>query len=325
MNKITKKLWAVLSIIAVLSSLFVGCSRKSTIDVNIGVLNGPTGIGAVTMMSKADKGEYPNYHFTLTPEGPDIVARLTNGDLDIGALPTNLAANLYNKSNGEIQMIAINCLGVLYILENGNTISNVSDLKGRTIYANGQSANPEFVLNYILRQNGLEPGVDVNIVYMEPSEITVKMVSGDADLCMLPVPAVTAVCMKNPDVRTALDLTAEYNKVSNDGSVLTMGCLVATKTFINEHPDEIELFIERYNNEINNVLTDIGSAAALAAEYGITGSSQIAEKAIPDCSIVCVTGSDMQPAIEGYFKVLYDAAPNSIGGKIPDNEFYFTK
>ena len=325
MNKTIKQTVALLLLAVLVMTAFTGCSKAGSTDINIGVLKGPTGIGAVSVMDKADSGEYEHYHFTLTTEGTDIAAMLTNGDLDIGAMPTNLAANLYNKSGGAIQMIAINCLGVLYILENGSSISSVSDLAGQTIYANGQGANPEYVLIYILRANGLEPGIDVEVIFKEPSEITALMVSGEAEVCMLPVPAATTVCMKNTDVRTALDLTEEYNNVSADGSVLTMGCLVARTEFIESHPEEIALFLERYQSGIEEVLSDIDSAAELAYKYEITGSSAIAKKAIPDCSIVCITGADMQPAIEGYFQVLYDAAPASIGGSIPANDFYYTK
>ncbi len=320
-----KKIIATALTAALAIACLAGCGKKEEAEVRVGVLKGPTGIGAVEIMDKSDSGEYEKYSFTLTPDVQDIVARLTNGDLDIGALPTNVAANLYNKTNGDIQVIALNCLGVLYILENGNSISSVADLKGKTIVTTGQGSNPEYVLNFILRKNGLEPGKDVTIEFKESNDVVTTMVSGKADVCMLPVPAATTVLAKNKDVREALDVTAEYDKVASDGSRLTMGCLVARKDFIKDHPDDIKLFIERYAKSIEHVLSDIDASAELVAKYEIVGSAAIAKQAIPKCGIVCITGKDIKPAIEGYYQVLFDAAPASVGGKMPGDDFYYAK
>lgn len=302
--------------------MLTGCRKEET-TVNIGMLKGPTGIGAIQIMSEAEAGNYEGYNCTLTPDVTDIVAKLTNGDLDIGALPTNTAVNLYNKTNGDIQMIDINCLGVLYILENGDSIHSPADLKGRTIYVNGQGSNPEYVINYIIRKAGLEPGVDVDIQFKDASEIATMMISGDADLCMLPVPAVTTILMKNPDVRKALDVTEEYAAAADDGSQLTMGCIVARKDFIEKHPEEIALFIKRFRESSGYVLENRAEAAQLVAQYEITGSAEIAEAAIPDCGIVSIEGDDMRPAIEGYLRVLFEASPESLGGAMPGDDFYY--
>lgn len=320
-----KKMIALALTIALVLSLLAGCAKKEEAKLNIGVINGPTGVGAVNIMDKADSGVYPNYNFSISPEAAEMAAKLTNGELDIAALPTNLAANLYNKTNHEIRIIAINCLGVLYILENGNTVSSVKDLEGRTIYACSQGANPEYIMNYVLRGNGLEPGEDVDIIFKDTTEVVSLMVSGQADICMLPVPAATTVTVKNPDVRFALDLTAEYNNVAGDGSTVTMGCLVTTEKFAREHKSDIELFLERYEKSIGELLSDVDAAAELVAKYGITANAAIAKKAIPACSIVCKTGKDMKVLLDGYYKVLFDASPASIGGSIPDEEFYYEK
>ncbi len=302
-----------------------GCGKKEESEVRVGVLKGPTGIGAVEIMDKSNSGEYEKYSFTLTPDVQDIVAKLTNGDLDIGALPTNVAATLYNKTSGDVQIIALNCLGVLYILENGDSIKSVADLKGKTIVTTGQGSNPEYVLNFILRKNGLEPGKDVTVEFKESSDVVATMVSGKADVCMLPVPAATTVLAKNKDVREALDVTAEYDKVADDDSRLTMGSLVAKKSFIEEHPDDIKLFLERYSKSIEHVLSDLDASSELVAKYEIVGAAAIAKQAIPKCGIVCITGKDIKPAIEGYYKVLFEASPKAIGGAMPGDDFYYVK
>lgn len=293
------------------------------VDINIGVLKGPTGMGAIKLMDDSENGSFSNYHFTLTSEVTDIVARLSNGDLDIGALPTNVAANLYNKTSGGVKIVAINCLGVLYILENGDSVNSVEDLKGRTIYCNGQGSNPEYTINYLLKQHGLTPGEDVTVEFADASEISAKMITGEIDLCMLPVPAVTTICLKNTDVRKALDVTKEFAAAANDGSELTMGCLVARTDFIEAHPEALNQFLEDYRVSVNEVLDDVDTAAELVAKYEIVGNAAIAKLAIPDASIVCITGQEIRIALEGYFQVLYDANPQSVGGAMPADDFYY--
>lgn len=296
---------------------------EDTTEINIGVLKGPTGMGAVGLMNDSDNGVYPYYHFSLIPEVTDVVARLSNGELDMGALPTNVAANLYAKTNGNVEIIAINCLGVLYILENGDTVHSVEDLKGRTIYCNGKGSNPEYMINYVLKQHGLTPGEDVDVQFADASEISTKMITGDIDLCMLPVPAVTTILMKNESVRKALDMTDEYAAAANDGSVLTMGCLAARKEFIEEHPEAVNQFLANYAASVETVLGDLDASAELVAKYEITGNAQVAKAALPDASIVCITGADLKPALEGYFQVLFDAEPSSVGGAMPGDDFYY--
>ncbi len=306
---------------AALMFSFAACGKTETpytgMTVNVGMLKGPTGVGSVYLMD----GEYEDtYEFTITSEATDFVAKLSNGDLDIAALPTNVAASLYNKTNGGVQIIALNTLGVLYVLENGDTINSVSDLAGKTIYVHGQGANPEFVLNYILEKNSLE---DVEIIFKDPTEIATLMASGEAEICMLPVPHATTVLMKNPTVRVALDITDEYDNITDDSSVLTMGCVVARTDFINEHPETVAKFLENYENSLEKVISEPKAASELVAKYEITGSAAIAEKAIPDCNLVCITGKDIQTSVEGYYNVLYNADPKAVGGALPDDNFYY--
>ena len=301
------------------------CGSKTKSEVRIGVLKGPTGIGSAYLMSQNEKGESLNkYSFSSAAAPTDLTSRLISGELDMAALPTNVAAALYAKTNGNVQIIALNTLGVLYILENGSSVKSISDLRGKTVYATGQGSNPEYVLNFILRQNGLEPKEDVNIVYMDASELTTRMAAGIIDLCMLPVPNVTTALMKNKNVKIALDLTDEWNKISG-GSELTMGCIVIRKN-ANLKADTISDFLKEYKNSIDYVNKNIKEASQLVAKYEITGSAEIAAAAIPDCNLTCITGADsIKTAIEGYYKVLFDADPTSIGGSVPNAEFYYKK
>ena len=251
-----------------------------------------------------------------------MVAGLANGDYDIAAVATNVAANLYNQTSGGVQICALNTYGVLYILENGDTIQSMADLAGKTIYATGQGANPEYVLNYLLTQNGLTPGEDVTVEYMDSNLLMTEMAAGTYEVCMLPVPAVTSVLMQNSDVRTALDLTEEWDKVTDEG-VLTMGCVVVRTEFAQENPEAVKAFLSEYADSISYVQENVEEASQLCETYGIVAKAAVAAAAIPDCNLCCVTGGDIQSAIEPYYNVLFEANPDSIGGALPGEDFYF--
>ena len=297
-------------------------------EVNIGVLSGPTGIGAVGLMDANDNGKTKNkYNFTVAAANDEIVAGISNGTLDIAAVATNVGSNLYNKTSGAVQIIALNTYGVLYILENGNEINSITDLKGKTIYCAGQGANPEYVIKYLLEKNGLTysddgSAADVVLEFMDPQAITAGMASGEYKLCMLPVPAVTSVKIQNADVRTALDLTAEWEKTGAEGA-LTMGCVIVRKDFAAGHPGVVESFLEEYKASIDSVLADIATAGDLCEKYAIVAKAAVAKKAIPECNLCCITGADVRKTIEPYYTVLFNANPKSIGGAMPGDDFYY--
>ncbi|MCD7848088.1 MAG: ABC transporter substrate-binding protein [Oscillospiraceae bacterium] len=324
MTKLKRIIALIMALMLVLA--FSGCSgEEAGTEINIAVLSGPTGIGAVYLMEANDAGDTTNiYNFTVSSANDDVTAGLINGDYDIAAVATNLAATLYNKTEGGVQICALNTYGVLYILENGNSIQSVEDLRGKTIYATGQGANPEYVLDYILSENGIDPENDVTIEFMDSSALVTLMASGEAEICMLPVPAVTNVMIQNSDVRIALDLTEEWNNVTDEGE-LTMGCVVVRTEFAEEHPEAVEAFLEEYAESIKNVQANVEHAAELCETYGIVAKSAVAKKAIPDCNLCCITGDEIRTTIEPYYTVLYNANASSVGGAIPDEDFYFTK
>lgn len=296
-------------------------------DVSVAVLKGPTGLGAAELMAENDAGESVNhYTFSVLAEPTEAVAGLSRDEepFDIAAVPTNLASALYHKTDGGVQLLALNTLGVLYLLEKGDTVHSMADLAGKTIYATGQGANPEYVLNYLLRQNGLEPGQDVTVEWKASDELTTLMASGEIDLCMLPVPAATSVLMQNADVRTALSLNDEWENSGAQG-VLTMGCVVARTAFVEEHPEAVKTFLEEYGASIGYMsdAANLDDAAALAETYGIVPKAAVAKKALPDANLCFLTGDDMVAGIQGYYEVLYAADPTSIGGSIPDGAFYY--
>ena len=302
--------------------------------VHLGLLSGPTGMGAAKMLADNDEayaqveagtyegGTLLRYEVTLGSDpANDIVPRLTNGELDIAAIPTNLAATLYNRTDGGIKLLALNTLGVLHILENGGTVDSLADLEGRTLYATGQGSNPEYVLNYLLEANGLDPAEDVDIQWLASEELTARMASGDIDLCMLPVPAATTVMMQNSDVRDAIDLNDAWTQSGAQGT-FTMGCLVARTEWLEDNSELVPGILAEYAASIDYVNSNPEEAAALIEQYGIVPKAAVAQAAIPQASMVCVTGEDMK-GIADYYQVLFDADPTSIGGAIPGEDFYY--
>lgn len=294
--------------------------------VRVSMLKGPTGLGAAKLMADAEAGKTANhYNFTVFAEATEAVAALSAGEVEIAALPTNLASTLYHKLNGCVRLLCLNTLGVLYILENGDTVHSLADLRGKTIHAFGQGANPEFVLNYLLEQNGLKPGEDVTIQwYSTADEVTTAMASGQIDLCMLPVPAATAVQIQNKEVRSAVSLNDAWVEAGAEG-VLTMGCLVARTEIIQARPEVVDAFLAEYAASIAYMSdsANLDEAAQLAETYGIVPKAAIAKKALPDANLCFITGDDMMAGIQGFYEVLFQADPKSIGGSIPDGAFYY--
>lgn len=297
-------------------------STEETDDVtmNIAMLKGPTGIGAVDLMEKSENGETKgNYNISVTSAPDDVTAKIISGEIDIAAVPTNLAAVLYNKTEGDISVLAVNTLGVLYVLENGDSIKNVSDLAGKTIYSSGQGAVPEYVLNYIFEKNNV---TDATIEYKsQHAEVSSALADGTAQIAMLPEPFVTAAMMKNSDLKIALDVTEEWKSVSD--SELAMGCIIVRNDFLKEHEESVKTFLSEYKESIDYVNSNVADAAQLVEKFEIMATAQAAEKSIPNCNIVFVDGSDMETMLNGLYDVLYAANPKSVGGTVPDKEFYY--
>ena len=302
--------------------------------VNVAMLKGPTGMGAAKLMSDSEAGNTINdYTFTVYTENPEVTTALAQGDVDIAALATNVAANFYGKTNGGIQIIALNTYGVLKILQSGEgaDIDDLDDLKGKTIYATGQGANPEYVLNYLLMEEEMDPASDVDIRWMTAEEVTQGLLSGNAEFAMLPVPAATAAQIKSEGkVRQVLDLTEEWDDATDD-SELTMGCVVVRTEFAKENPGAVRDFLKEYEASIaymadpaNLAVSSDLNPGQLLEKYGIVAAAAIGAKALPQANLTFVSGvKEIRNTIQGYYEVLFEANPAAIGGGIPDDAFYF--
>lgn len=319
-KNLMKQIVAMITAAVMLFSLaaFAACSKKQDdTEIRIAALKGPTGMGMVKL---ADKQNYPNYTVSIEASPDALNPRIISGEVDVAAVPVNLASVLYNKLDGDISVLAVSTLGVLYVVEAGSEVNSVADLAGKTVYATGQGATPEYILNYLLDKNGVAGSVEVNYVG-EHAALATMLADGSAEIGMLPEPNVTSTLAGNDNLRIALNLTEEWNKVCS--TELVQGVVIARKSFVNEHPEAIEQFLREYEKSSAFVNENIDEAAKLIVDAGILGNVEIAKKAIPNCNISFSKGEAMHKAVEGMLAVLFEANPKSIGGKLPDKDFYY--
>ena len=313
----------VLAVLLLALPLYGGRQDKADdATIRVGGLAGPTSIRLVKLME--DNGPQGRQQIRILGRYlPDVLTpKLVQGNLDIAALPANLASVLYNNTDGRIQLLAINTLGMLYILTKNTAINTVSDLAGKTIYASGKGATPEFSLRYILSENGLDPDNDVNIEWKsEHSEVVAALSSNESGIALLPQPFITIAQNTLPDLDIALDLTEEWNKVG-DGTEMLTGVLVVRREFAEAHPTALAAFLDEYAASTEFVNKNISDAAQLVGKFNIFNAA-IAEAAIPHCNITFIGGLDMKPLMEGYLSVLYNQKPASVGGRLPDDDFYY--
>jgi NitT/TauT family transport system substrate-binding protein len=317
-----KKILSLLFAAALALSVTACAETADKTTVRIGSLMGPTSMGLVELMHNEDTQNA--YEYTVEATADALTPALIRGEVDIALIPANLAAVLYSKTEGALEVVAVNTLGVLYVLENGDSIQSVSDLKGKTIYSTGQGTTPEFALNYILTKNGLDPAADVTVEFKsEAAEVASAMLADAAAVAVLPQPYVTAVLTQNESVRVALSLSDEWDKVG-DGSAMVTGVAVVRKAFLEENPEAVAAFLTEYAASTAYVNENPAEASVWIEELGIVAKAALAEKAIPACNIVCITGDEMKTKLSGYLTALYDQNPESVGGTLPGEDFYFS-
>ena len=290
--------------------------------VRVAALKGPTAMGMIKMLDDSNSDPDSGYDFEIYASPDELTPLIIKGDVDIACVPANLASVLYNKTGGEVEVLAINTLGVLYIVENGTQeINSLSDLKGRTIYASGQGSTPEFALNYLLAQNGIADDVTVEWK-SEHAECLTAITDTEGGVALLPQPFVTTAQTRNDKIRVALDLTEEWEKLDNGSSLIT-GVVIARKEFVENNHMTLVDFLIKYDSSVNYVNYNVDAAAALIGKYDIVPET-VAKIALPECNIVFIPGSRMKEKLSGYLQVLYDSLASSVGGSLPGDDFYYT-
>ncbi|BDF05934.1 ABC transporter substrate-binding protein [[Clostridium] hylemonae] len=331
-----KKAAAWLLVVCMCGAVLIGCAsnraeteKKDTkeetkkteenVKMNVGALKGPTAMGMAQMLDDE------NYTFTISASPDEIVPMVVQGKVDIAAVPANLSSVLYQKTDKAVSVLAVNTLGVLYLVENGNTIQSAEDLRGKTIYASGKGATPEYALNSVLEANGLDPSIDVTIEYKsEHAEVAAALAADETAAGLLPQPFVTTALMKNENLKIALDLNQMWEDKMSDGSRLVTGVVIVRNEFLNEHKDAVDKFMEQYEKSVDFVNDSPDEAAEIIGSHDIV-AKEVAVRAIPDCSIVFVKGEEMKTMLSGYLETLNRQNPETIGGAVPDDDFYYEK
>jgi len=330
-----KRLLLIALTLLVCISAFTACGKDDKDDssavssdtakttIRIGGLKGPTSMGMVKLMEDAEKGLTENdYEFTVEATADMITPKLIKGELDMVAVPANLASVLYNKNDGKFQVLALNTLGVIYIVEKNADVSSLSDLKGKTVYATGKGSTPEYNLRYLLSQAGVDPDKDLTIEWKsEPNEVVALLKNADSGVAMLPQPYVTVAKSQVEGLNTAINLNEEWNKLNN-GSMMVTGVMIVRKDFAEANKDAINAFLNEYKASTEYINANAEEASAWV-EKRIGVKAAVAKQAIPYCNITFISGTEMKTALNGYLKVLFDQKAESVGGKLPGDDFYY--
>ena len=321
------KLFALVLAVLMLIPAAVSCAKPDKeLQIKVYALNGTTALGMAQLIDSVNnKTAEMNYDISLHTSADAITGAITSGECAIAALPTNVAVRLFNKSEGKLQLLALNTLGVLYLLQNGENITSLSDLKGKTVYVPGAGANPEYITAALLESAGLEVGKDVTIdgtTYNSPDALQAAITANKISLAVLPEPKVTATILNNKDVKVALDLTSEWEKINGENT-LVQGCLVVNTAFAKEHPQEIAKFLEDYKASVEFISAGSDEAINMIVNAGILPKAAMAKKALPNCNICFIAGEDMKPVMDTFCNKIFAYDKASIGGKLPTDTFYY--
>ena len=328
-KKVMRKVTAVALSFAMLGALLTGCGSgkaEEKVTVKVGALKGATTLGLLPLEDKAANGEAgENYEFSMMTAADELLPMMIKGELDIALLPSNVASILYQKTNGGVTVIDINTLGVLYMVSGDSSVTGVENLAGKTIYLTGKGTTPDYVLHYILSGNGMDADSDCTLEYKsEATEVAALLAENPDAIGLLPQPFVTAACAQNDALSVILDMNAEWEKLQGeDGSRLVTGVTVVRNEFLQEHENAVATFMEEHQASAQSMNSDVENGARLAAASEIIAKEPIALKAIPKCNITYIDGADMKQALSGYLEVLYEQNPESIGGALPGDDFYY--
>ena len=315
-----KKLFSVICVICLFAALLALPVQAEEATIHVGALTGPTAMGMVKLLADGEG----TYEPTILGAADELMPLILQGKVDIASVPANLASTIYNKTEGGVQVLAVNVLGVLYISEfNTQELNSLEDLKGKTIYATGKGSTPEYFLRYVLTQNGIDPDKDVTVEWKsEPSEVVALLNAEQKGIAMLPQPYVTAAATQlGEGFRVALSLSDEWANLDN-GTLCTTAVVMARSEFVEANPEAVEAFLAEFDASVQWVNENVDEAAALCGEYEII-KAPVAQKAIPQCNIVCITGAQMKQALSGCLGVIFDQNPKAVGGALPGDDFYY--
>lgn len=301
-----------------------GCGREEPGTVRVGSLKGATSLGILSLMDKAEGGGTRDaYEFRLALGAEELLGLMAKGELDIALVPANVAASFYQRTKGDVVVIDINTLGVLYLVTGTGEIDSVADLKGRTVYLTGKGATPEACLRYVLDSNGLSEG-DYALEYKsEASEVAAVLRENPQAVGLLPQPFVTSALAQNEALRVVLDMNREWESLQGEDGGMVTGVTVVRRAFLEERQEAVKHFLEEHGESVAAVNGNPEAAGALAVKAGILAKEEIAAKAIPQCNLVCIQGEGMRERLQRYLEVIAGFDKELVGGQLPGEDFYY--
>lgn len=321
-----KKILTLAATAALTLGLLIGCGQQEEpTTVRIGGLKGPTSMGLVFLQEQAENGQAKQaYEFTMAAAADELLPLMIKGELDIALIPANVASVLYGKTEGGISVLNINTLGVLYMVSGDDSIDSMESLRGRTIYLTGKGTTPDYVLQYLLTANGIDVSECTLEYRSEATEVAALLAEQPQAIGLLPQPFVTVACAQNEQLKVVLDMNEQWNLVQGEGgSSMVTGVTVVRNAFLQEHPETVTTFMTEHAASVRAIQEDPDKGAELVVAAGIIAKEPIARKAIPQCNITCLDGENMRQALSGYLQVLYDLAPQAVGGALPEESFYY--
>lgn len=325
-KKFFKKILTLAATAALTLGLLSGCGQQEEpTTVRIGGLKGPTSMGLVFLQEQAENGQAKQaYEFTMAAAADELLPLMIKGELDIALIPANVASVLYGKTEGGISVLNINTLGVLYMVSGDDSIDSMESLRGRTIYLTGKGTTPDYVLQYLLTANGIHVSECTLEYRSEATEVAALLAEQPQAIGLLPQPFVTVACVQNEELKVVLDMNEQWNLVQGEGgSSMVTGVTVVRNDFLQEHPEAVAAFMTEHAASVRAIQEDPDKGAELVVAAGIIAKEPIARKAIPQCNITCIDGENMRQALSGYLQVLYDLAPQAVGGALPEESFYY--
>jgi len=323
----TRSFLKICLILFLLLAVLAGCgkSEQSKVNIRVGGLKGPTSMGLLFLKDKNEKGETEqNYEFTMVTAADELLTMMVKEELDIALIPANVASVLYNKTEGQVAVIDINTLGVLYLVSGDDSVKTPEDLKGKTVYLTGKGTTPDYVLHYIMSGNGINDA-EVTLEYKsEATEVAAILTENPEAVALLPQPFVTVACMQNEALHVVMDMNEQWTALQGeDGSRMVTGVTVVRREFLEENEETVKEFLQEHKKSTDEINKNVEGGAKLAVDAGIIAKEAIAVKAIPNCNITCIVGKEMKQALEGYLHELFEQDAKSVGGALPEDDFYY--
>ena len=323
-----KKSLLIVSMILIMTLMaFTGCGTQAeepaelSAPVNIACMNGPTGMGMVDLMGNE------NYNIEVFQAPTDAVPKIISGEIDVACVPSNLAAVLYNKTEGQIVSVSPMVMGVLHILGNGVEVSDVADLKGQTIVSAGQGGTPEYALQEVLQNAGLEMGKDVKVEWLAShADVNAKLLSDEGTIAMVPEPFVSAALAQGAGKVTDLfDMNTLWSEAT--GQDFPMGVLIARRDFVENRGSDLNILLNDLAASIEDVNSASDEVAQKIVDAGFLGNADIAKAAIPNCNLTLYTGDELAKGAEimkTFNETMFALTPPAVGGALPGEDLYYT-